>query len=201
MKTMTRTALLALMATMLIPTLAPAQGFSASYNFLKAVRDRDGEKVRDAVEKTGSGNVIVNTRDPANGETALHIVTRGRDLRYLNYLLESGARPDIRDDRGNTPLMVAAALGWGDGISILLQRRASVDLANTSGETPLIAAVQNRDLNAVRLLLTAGADPAKRSIGSGLSARDYAARDPRAGLILRAIDDAKPRPKKAIGPN
>jgi uncharacterized protein len=61
--------------------------------------------------------------------------------------------------------------------------------------------VQNRDLNSVRLLLMAGANPAKRDIGSGLSARDYAVRDSRAALILKAIDEARPRPKGAIGPN
>ncbi len=191
----------ALAATFLTPVSAPAQGFSSSYTFLKAIKDRDGQKVRDAVEKTGSGAVIVNTRDPATGESALHIVTKGRDLTYLNYLLQHEAKPDIRDDRGNTPLMIATGIGWGEGISLLVQRRASVDLANNGGETPLILAVQNRDLNSVRLLLMAGADPAKRSIGSGLSARDYATRDPRAGLILKAIDDARPRSKKAVGPN
>ncbi len=183
-----------------LPGISLAQ-FSASYTFLKAVRDRDGQKVTDAIVKPGSGAVIIDTRDPATGESALHIVTKGRDTVWLNFLLSKGAKPDVRDNQGDTPLMIASQLGWADGISLLVQRRANVDLANTAGETPLIRAVQNRDVNTVRLLLMAGANASKRDLGSGLSARDYAARDPRAALILRTIDEARPRPKAAVGPN
>ncbi len=183
-----------------VPSVALAQ-FSASYTFLKAVRERDGQKVTDAIVKPGSGAVIIDTRDPATGESALHIVTRGRDTVWLNFLLAKGARPDLRDNQGDTALMIAAQLSWGDGISLLVQRRASVDLANNAGETPLIRAVQNRDINSVRLLLMAGANPAKRDLGSGLSAREYAVRDPRAALILRTIDEARPRAKSSVGPN
>ena len=188
------------LATAAVPTVASAQ-FSQSYTFLKAVRDRDGQKVTDAIVKPGSGAVIIDTRDPATGEGALHIVTKGRDLTWLNFLLAKGAKADLRDNNGDTPLMIASQLGWADGISLLVQARATVDLANNSGETPLIRAVQNRDTNTVRLLLMAGANPAKRDLGSGLSARDYAARDPRAALILRTIDEARPRPKTKFGPN
>jgi uncharacterized protein len=188
------------LAAIAMPSAAPAQ-FSAGYTFLKDVRDRDGQKVTDAIAKPGSGAIIIDTKDPATGETALHIVTKGRDTTWLNFLLSKGAKADARDNSGNTPLMIAAQLGWADGISLLVQRRASVDLANSAGETPLIRAVQNRDANTVRLLLMAGANPAKRDIGSGLSARDYAARDPRGALILRTIDEARPRPKTSVGPN
>lgn len=192
------------LALLIVATAAPSIGlaqFSPSFTFLKNVRDRDGQKVTDAISKPGSGAVIIDTKDPATGETALHIVTKGRDTTWLNFLLVKGAKPDARDNNGNTPLMVAAQLGWADGISVLVQRRASVDLANSAGETPLIRAVQNRDVNTVRLLLMAGANPAKRDIASGLSARDYAARDPRGTLILRTIDEARPKPKAAVGPN
>jgi uncharacterized protein len=200
MKTIRIAALSLTLAAVAMPAAAPAQ-FSAGYSFLKAVRDRDGQKVTDAIAKPGSGAIIIDTRDPATGDAALHIVAKGRDVTWLNFLLARGARPDVRNNAGETPLMIAAQLGWADGISLLVQKRASVDLANSAGETPLIRAVQNRDANTVRLLLMAGANPAKRDIGSGLSARDYAARDPRGALILRTIDEARPRPKAAIGPN
>lgn len=191
---------LAIGALLLSPVGTPAQSFSGGYTFLKAVRDRDGQKVTDAITKPGSGAVIIDTRDPATGEAALHIVTKGRDTIWLNFLLAKGANANVRDNRGDTPLMVAAQLGWADGLSLLVQNRAAVDQANNSGETPLIRAVQNRDINTVRLLLLAGANPAKRDIASGLSARDYAVRDARAALILKAIDEARPRAKGAVGP-
>jgi len=47
----------------------------------------------------------------------------------------------------------------------------------------------------------AGANPAKHDLSAGYSARDYAVRDPRAAAILKAIDEAHPRPKTAVGPN
>ena len=199
--TMFRTMSFALaLGAVALPSVAPAQ-FSASYSFLKSVRDRDGQKVTDAIAKPGSGAIIIDTKDPATGDTALHIVTKGRDTVWLNFLLAKGAKPDVRNLSGDTPLMIAAQLGWADGIALLVQRRATVDLANGAGETPLIRAVQNRDANTVRLLLMAGANPAKRDIASGLSAREYAARDPRGATILRTIDEARPKPKAAIGPN
>ncbi len=200
MKTICVGALALALTAIGVPHIASAQ-FSAGYTFLKSVRDRDGQKVTDAIAKPGSGAIIIDTRDPATGESALHIVTRGRDTVWLNFLLVKGARPDVRNTAGETPLMIAAQIGWAEGISLLLEKRASVDLANAAGETPLIRAVQNRDVGTVRLLLMAGANPAKRDIGSGLSARDYAVRDPRGALILRTIDEARPRTKASVGPN
>jgi len=172
--------------------------FSESFNFLKAVKERDGAKVTEFLNKPGSGSVIVNTRDGSTGETALHLVAAGRDSLWLGFLLQRGANPDIRDGRGNTALMIATQLGWTDGIQTLLARRAGVDVTNSSGETPLMRAVQNRDIASVRLLLAAGANPNKPDNAAGLSAKDYAARDPRAAAILKEIVEAKPILQKPV---
>ncbi len=181
------------------PTIAAAQ-FSDSFNFLKAVRDKDGAKVMDILNKPGS--VIVNTRDPSTGETALHIVTQRRDPAWLAFLLQKGANPDLRDSKGNTALLEAAQIGWAEGVQMLLAERAGVDIANASGETPLIVAVQSRDLPTVRLLLAVGANPNRPDNAAGLSARDYAARDSRATAILKEIQEAKPVAKREIaGPH
>jgi ankyrin repeat protein len=191
----TRLSILFAAIALFLPGLAFGQ-FSDSYNFLKAVRERDGNKATEFVSRPGS--VIIDTRDPTNGETALHIVTRERDLNWLAFLLSRNAKPDIRDGKGNTPLMVAAQIGFVEGAQALLRRRASVDLANGSGETPLIRAVQNRDAPMVRTLLLAGANPNKADTAAGLSARDYAARDRRSANILKLIEDTKPE-KAAAG--
>ena len=185
-------------AIAVVATLAPSIGaaqFSESFTFLKAVRDRDGTKVTQSVNQPGS--IIIDTRDAGTGEAALHIVTRGRDTTWLGFLLGRGARADLRDNGGNTPLMIASQLRWAEGAEILLKRGANVNLANASGETPLIRAVQNRDLAMVRILLTGGADANRPDNAAGLSAREYAARDPRAAAILKAITDtrATPRPQ------
>lgn len=180
---------------------AAQMGFSQSYVFLKAVKDSDGAKITDILSKAGSAQVIINTQDQANGDTALHIVTRRRDTTYLNFLLARGAEPNVTNKAGLSPLYMAVQMRWAEGVSLLLDRRAKPDLAGALGATPLTRAVQNYDSATVALLLRAGANPLKAEAGSGLSARDYAARDPRAAAILRQIDEAKPKPKANYGPN
>src|SRR3546814_20713501 len=68
---------------------AAAQMFSEGFEFLKAVKDRDGDAVTKALNEPGS--TIVNTRDISSGATALHIVTQRRDLVWINFLTQLGA--------------------------------------------------------------------------------------------------------------
>lgn len=173
---------------LMMPALAQAQ-FSDSYNFLKAVRDRDGQKVTEFVDQPGT--TVINTRDSTTGETALHIVVARRDPVWINFLLAKGAKPNLADNRGTTPLMQAVQLRFLDGASALLTGGAQVDRANDQGETPLIRAVQLRDLAMVRLLMANGANPDKADTLAGMSAREYARRDGRSPALLSALDAAK----------
>jgi ankyrin repeat protein len=170
----------ALLATPLV-----AQSFSDGYTFLKAVRERDGNVAERILANPSS--TAVNARDPSTGETALHILVRGRDLSWLAFMLSKGARPDTPSNDGTTPLILSAQLGWIEGATQRLIRRANPNMANRSGETPLIVAVQRRDLQMVRLLLAQHADPNQTDNLSGNSAIDYARQDPRAAMILREL--------------
>jgi hypothetical protein len=178
----------AVCAGLLIAQPAAAQ-FSDSYKFLKAVRDADGAKVTEVIDQPGS--TLINTKDYGTGEGALHIVVKRRDANWLAFLLQKGANPDIRDGQGNTPLLIAAQLGFVEGVQILTGR-AGVNIGNSRGETPLILAVHNRDAATVRVLLAAGANPLQPDRIAGKSARDYATEDRRAAVILKLLDDAKP---------
>lgn len=187
-------------ASMVLALAAPAsaQSFSDSYNFLKAVKERNGAKVNELVGAPGS--VVINSRDRTNGEGALHYMVRARDITWLAFLLGRGARPDIQSNRGDTPLTLAAQIGWLEGVEQLLARRASVDLANGRGETALILATQRRDLPMVRLLLARRADPKRTDNVAGMSALDYAKQDPRASAVLRLIEAKLAPAKPAAGP-
>ncbi len=168
---------------------APASAqFSDSYNFLKAVEDRDGEEANKFLNRPGT--VIINTRDITTGRAALHIVVERKDSTWLAFLLQKGANPDIRDKEGLTPLMLATQLRFVDGVKILLAKNADVNDTNRQGETALIRAVKLRDSELVRLLLASGADPDLTDTLAGLSARDYAQRDRRAASILAEIEKA-----------
>ena len=134
----------AAIAFSLVASPAAAQRVSDGYAFLKAVKDRDGAAATNLVATPGS--VIINSTERDTGDGALHIIVRERDLTWLGFLLGKDARVDLQNDQGDTPLALAAQIGWVEGAQVLLGTRASVDLANNRGETPLILAVHRRDL-------------------------------------------------------
>lgn len=185
-------------AAMLTATAAPAQ-FSDSYNFLKAVRDSDGDTAIKLLAR--AGNPVIDTRDPATGETALHIVIKQHNDTWAGYLLGRGARTDIKDRDGDVPLHIAAMTGDTQAITYLLGVGAKVDPVNNQGETPLILAVHAREVNAVRQLVNGGANPKLADTIAGKSAADYAAEDPRGAVMARLLAEAKPvKPKVVAGP-
>jgi ankyrin repeat protein len=191
-------ALAAAAALALAAAPAAAQRFSDSYNFLKAVKDRDGAKAESLLAARGS--TVINTRDTGTGDGPLHIVARERDLTWLRFLLGRGARPDLQNKEGNTPLAIAAQLGWLEGAQFLLAARAGVDTANARGETPLIFAVHNRDAPMVRLLLSKGANPKRADSAAGYSALDYARQDKRSAAILRLLEAPAQPAREVAGP-
>ena len=181
------------------PAALPAQRFSDSYEFLKAVRDADGKKVTEILDKPGSR--IINTRSADSGEGAVHIVVKRSDATYLKFLLGKGADINLQDSRGNTALMLAVEQACFECVDALVARRANVNLANSSGETPLIRAVQLRNLDLARQLLTAGANPDQRDVLAGMSARDYARVDNRSPAIAKLLTDAaKTNARPVSGP-
>ena len=164
---------------------APAQAqMSAGFRFLEAVKKKDGAAVETALSEPGS--TLINTKDVTTGRTALHTVTERRDLAWLTYLISKGANVNARDNRGVTALQLAAGLNWAEGVAELVSNRALIDDPSMTGETPLIAAVHQRNLAMMRLLLKAGANP-DRMDNSGRSARDYAALDGENSPMLAEI--------------
>jgi ankyrin repeat protein len=172
--------------------------FSDSYNLVKAVRDADGSKAMEILNKPGAP--ALSARDGKTGESLTHIVVRRHDQTWLAFLLSRGAPVDARDNNGDTPLITAVQLSDPNMAQILLQYGARVNGTNSGGETPLIVAVQRRDLASIRLLITNGADPKIKDHVTGKNARDYATDDPRGASIIKVLDDAKPKPVVTMGP-
>lgn len=177
-------------AAALLITIAPAsaQNFSDSYQFLEAVRKGDGTKVMQLMTDTNGS--IVNTKNRETGEAALHIIAKSGDTTYLRFLLQKGANPNIQDRDGNTPMMIAVNSSFVEGVLILIIYKGDVNVRNSSGETPLIRAVQLRNTELVRELLKAGADPDRADNIAGLTARDYAKADRRSPTIQKLLADA-----------
>ena len=162
-------AILLLLAAAL-PIPAAAQFQSEGYKFLEAVKDRKGDEATEMLSKPGSQ--LVNTRDITTGDTGLHIVVARSDVLWVRFLLQRGADPNIRNKKGITPLQLATAMGFTDGVEALIKGGTSVNVSDQTGETPLISAVHARNVAMVRLLLEKGADP-DHNDNSGRSARDY----------------------------
>ena len=187
----------AVLCGLLLAWAVPATAqFSDSYNFLKAVREANGEDATKYLNKPGAP--VLNTRDPSTGETALHISVKAHQDNWVGFLINKGANVEIRDRDGNTPLHDAALFGDVTAMNYLIGANARINATNSRGETPLILAVQRRDVTLVRLLVDAGADPKISDSFAGKSALDYAKQDARATAILKVLEGAKAPPKKAV---
>jgi len=190
----------AMLCGALLACAAPAMAqFSDSYNFLKAVRDANGDEAMKYLNKPGAP--VLNTRDPSTGETALHISVKAHQDNWVGFLLNKGADPEVKDRDGNTPLHDAALMGDQTAMTFLIGMNAKVNATNNNGETPLILAVHRKDIALVRQLVDAGADPRIQDTIAGKSALDYAKQDPRMGAIQKVLEEAKaPAKKKVAGP-
>ncbi|MEM8825875.1 MAG: ankyrin repeat domain-containing protein [Pseudomonadota bacterium] len=181
-----------------LATTPAAAQFSERFEFFKAVKDSNAAEAKALFSRAGT--TIINVRERSSGRTALHMVTERRDAPWINFLKQGGDDVNVRDIEGNTPLMVAADRRFTDGVQLLLIHGAKPDLANDRGETPLMRAVQLNDIASVRLLLTAGANPDLTDNVAGLSARDYAKRDRRAGRIAALIEENETEAAEVMGP-
>ncbi len=190
----TRLLIAAILAGAAVPVAAQQQ--SEGYKFLSAVRDSKNNDVIDMLGRPGSS--IVNARDVTTGEGALHIVIKRGDETYLRFLLQKGADANLRDGKGNTPLLLAVTLGQTSMIPILTAAKANPNLGNSAGETPLIRAVQRRDVAMIRVLLAEGADPDQADIMAGMSARAYAKQDGRNPIVTKLLEDAPKTTRAAV---
>jgi ankyrin repeat protein len=188
-------AIAVMVAAGLMATSAVAQQLGeVGEAFVRAVKERDGEKVDELLQDKGM--TLINTRN-VNGETALMITVARRDSTWTSFLLSNGADPNIANRNGDTPLIMAARIGYLEAAQWLLAKKARIDEANRMGETPLIIAVQGRYTPVVKYLLSKGANPDKTDNAAGYSARDYAKRDSRNPEILRLIEAATKKPAAA----
>lgn len=184
------------MAMAAAPLAAQVTG-SDGEAFIASMKEGGGGKAYELVEKPGS--TVVNYRG-SEGLAGLHIAMRNRNGNWVGFLLARAADPDIADKNGDTPLIIAARIGYSEGAARMLMARPDVDKTNRLGETALIVAVQQRQPAIVKMLLEAGANPDRADHASGNSAREYAKRDNRSTDMLRLIEAVKAKKKAVVGP-
>lgn len=81
----------------------------------------------------------------------------------VEQLIGQIAEVDARNERNETPLIIAARHGQGEVVKLLLSRGAEVDAMNLQGATALSRAAEAGHDQVVKLLLAAGADVERKN--------------------------------------
>jgi ankyrin repeat protein len=150
------------------------------------------------------------------GATPFLRAAQSSDLELMKLLLEHGADPNINTLVGVTPLMVAAGIGWVEGVTYEWSEDANrevvgwlLELGNDvnaqdaeDGRTALMGAAHKGRNYAVQMLVDAGGDLSIRDIGSRdslnkLAGATWQAIDYADGLVRVGVQSAESRPETA----
>ncbi|KAM8789800.1 BRCA1-associated RING domain protein 1 [Rhynchonycteris naso] len=104
-----------------------------------------------------SPSISMTMKRNHKGETLLHIASIKGDLSSVEYLLQNGSDPNVKDHAGWTPLHEACSHGHLKVVELLLQHRALVNTTGYQNDSPLHDAAKNGHEDVVKLLLSYGA--------------------------------------------
>jgi len=150
------------------------------------------------------------------GATPFLRAAQSSDIELMKLLVEHGADPNINTLVGVTPLMVAAGIGWVEGVTYewsedankevvgwLLELGNDVNAQDTEdGRTALMGAAHKGRNYVVQMLVDAGGDLSIRDIGSRdslnkLAGATWQAIDYADGLVRVGVQSAESRPETA----
>jgi serine/threonine-protein phosphatase 6 regulatory ankyrin repeat subunit B len=85
------------------------------------------------------------------GRTALHFASDWGNLEMVKMLVEAGAKIDIQDNEGNTPLhkVIIQDNTNFEVVQMLVKAGAPIDIQNNNGSTPLYVAAGKDDNNSI----------------------------------------------------
>jgi Tol biopolymer transport system component/ankyrin repeat protein len=120
-----------------------------------ALRRGDMAAVRSMIEKSPQ---IVDAQD-GSGNTLLHLAAAEGRVEWISFLIERGAKLELRNARQKTPLHLAAMNDRTDAVTALLQKGAVLDARDDYQRTALILCARELGQAATgRVLIEAGAD-------------------------------------------
>lgn len=117
---------------------------------LGAVQTGNLSELRKAVDHGAKLNAVYPGDQP--------LLFEARDAKTVSWLVENGADVNLRNDKGETPLIFHAADGRADLVQALIESHASLDVADPEYHmTALQRALHAEHLDVVELLRKAGA--------------------------------------------
>jgi ankyrin repeat protein len=126
-----------------------------------------GGEIHKAVIKGNLNKVVALLKDHSEliesknnlGMTPLHLAVEHNQLGIAALLLANGANVDARDQRRNTPLILAMfSYNHEEMVRLLLAKGADVNLANGQGKTALAWAADRDQIDDAKILLANDAD-------------------------------------------
>ncbi|XP_035883529.1 arf-GAP with SH3 domain, ANK repeat and PH domain-containing protein 2 isoform X7 [Phyllostomus discolor] len=136
-----------------------ADGAAKLHSLGEAVKTRD---IFGLLQAYADGVDLTERIPLANGhepdETALHLAVRSVDrtsLHIVDFLVQNSGNLDKQTGRGSTALHYCCLTDNAECLKLLLRGKASVDIANESGETPLDIAKRLRHEHCEELLTQA----------------------------------------------
>lgn len=109
---------------------------SINEQLIQSVIDNDASKVKELL----AAGADVNYQEPkSQGFSSLHFAAQNQNVEIAQILLKSGAKADLENIHGNTPLFVATFNSKGEGsvIKVLLDAKADPNHANKAGQSPI----------------------------------------------------------------
>lgn len=115
---------------------------------------------QDIVDYLLENGAEINLADAVSGDTPLIVVVRGGFEEMISNLITKGADINQANKLGQTPLMIAVQQADDRVIDILLSEKGiNLDVQDKNGYTALMHAVDSNNVEAVKKLVGAGADP------------------------------------------
>uniref|UniRef100_A0A8C7D952 ArfGAP with SH3 domain, ankyrin repeat and PH domain 2a n=1 Tax=Oncorhynchus kisutch TaxID=8019 RepID=A0A8C7D952_ONCKI len=130
-------------------------GVSKLHTLCDAVKARD---IFSLIQVYAEGVDLMEPIPLEQGETALHLAVRLVDrtsLHIVDFLTQNSVNLDKQTTKGSTALHYCCLTDNMECLKLLLRGKASIDIANESGETPLDIAKRLKHLQCEELLNTA----------------------------------------------